>query len=134
MRATTHTAHGPASHPFRTASRRGCEGRCRRPISLTPKSKTRTKTRGPLKTFYKRVPANEIDDIGLRWVREAGGSPRPIYDRRSGTQTGWLSGNGERVYRFPQRKTSGPSAGDVQANLVDKSPGAESNFHITIVP
>lgn len=40
----------------------------------------------------------------------------------------------EWVYRFPQAKNSGPSAGDIQANPVDKTPGAESNFHITIYP
>ena len=60
--------------------------------------------------------------------------PRPIHDRVAGNQVGWISENGQRVYRFPQRKTSEPSAGDIQANLVDKTPGAGSNFHITILP
>lgn len=49
-------------------------------------------------------------------------------------QVGLISEDGQRVYRFPQRKTSGPSAGDIQANLENKTPGAESNFHVTIVP
>ena len=84
--------------------------------------------------FGRTVPAAEIDDIGMKWVRGPGGSPRPIRDRTTGVHKGWISSDGSRLYRFPQTKRSGQYAGHYQANLEDLTPGRKSNLHVEVVP
>src|SRR5690606_16236701 len=52
--------------------------------------------------------------------------------RGSGQVVGRISGNGQRVYRAPQVKSTGPNAGKPAANLENTATGG--NTHLVIDP
>ena len=77
--------------------------------------------------------ATEARVAGRLWTASRGS--RPIYSQHgAGSVSGRISGNGQRVYRAPQPKTTGPNAGKDAANLVRRNAAGEevSNVHVVV--